>query len=54
MKENTEELGASVFQQWSAHDTHHTESLQDQRRRFSIVNREIKRKPIKGFERYER
>ena len=47
MKENTEVLGASDFPQSSAHDTQHNELLQDQRRRFSIVNREIKRKQIK-------
>jgi hypothetical protein len=49
MKEKVEELGACDSPQSSAHDTQHTESLQDQRRRFSMIDRETKRKQIKGL-----
>lgn len=49
MKEITEELGTSDFPQSRVHDTKHTEQLQYQRRRFSIANREIKRRQIKGL-----
>ena len=42
MKDNNEEVGTSDFPQSSVHDIHHNESLQDIRKRFPIVNREIK------------
>jgi hypothetical protein len=44
MKKYVEEVDTSDFPQLSGVDSHHTTSLEEKRKRYSVVNREIKEK----------